>query len=131
MNEPMDLTKPEPCNVCGVETRNGVTESPTDLNSFHHVCETCFESGAYDRWRKATIEVWDKSGLAFPTTGNFAKDRKTLLDAIRSNNRIAEGWCPNGCDRMYLVDPDNLYVAECRQCGFVFQTNAPLEFLKA
>ena len=104
----------KPCEVCQHPTTN--TFGTDDEATRYPVCEDCYRSGRHKKWYNDTLDQWRKSGLAFQTSGNFATDRRTLMDHLKQNARITDGVCPNGCAR--LVDDKG--VKKCPVCGFEY-----------
>jgi hypothetical protein len=63
------------------------------------------------------------SNFAFPSTGDAEQDRKLAEDFNRSQSRLDDNVCPNGCSRMVF---DNPFERHCPVCSFSQYSNAPL-----
>ena len=63
--------------------------------------------------------------IAFPSTGNDAKDEEIAQRYQASSEKIAAGICPNGCGGLHHIDANN---AECGKCGFTYFSSGGLNF---
>lgn len=117
------LTPERVCVVC-----QGLAEGTfggDDEKSRYPVCGKCMETGAHDRWRERTSQIWRESGVAIESSGNYADDVKEILAYLKHNSRIADGVCPNGCALMVRDDDHN---AHCPSCSFSYFSNSKLKF---
>lgn len=61
--------------------------------------------------------------IAFPSTGDPAKDQELLDRYMLHDDRLSRNICPNGCGPMTASSPHD---RDCPKCGFHFWSNVPI-----
>jgi hypothetical protein len=89
------------CRNCGVEQHDQLDA----------ICTTCYMA-----------ELIPMSVSHFPSSGNQEQDEATAIDIQRTEARLNDNICPNGCSTMnYLSDHER----ECPVCKFSQWSNVP------
>lgn len=106
------------CVVCEASFPPGTDDTGTwrddCAKSGYTVCRDCHTGGDHEKWRTKAIEALRSSPTAFISLGNLALDYAELCRYQKSDERIEDGICPNGCARMH----DAGHTATCPSCGF-------------
>lgn len=63
------------------------------------------------------------SNFAFPSSGNEEQDEAIAADIQRTEARLQDNVCPNGCALMIF---DNPHERHCPVCNFSQWSNVPL-----
>lgn len=61
--------------------------------------------------------------IAFPSSGNAEQDEALAEDFLRTEARLADNVCPNGCSCMEFLSD---YERECPVCKFHQWSNSPI-----
>jgi hypothetical protein len=120
----LDYTK---CIVCDLDASGGVVGEGVAAIP---CCEACWSAGKFQAWADRGGQRWRESGIAIESSGNFALDLREVDAYLRSDARIADGICPNGCALMVRLYPDSDRHALCPACGFQGFQSSPYGFLK-
>jgi len=59
----------------------------------------------------------------FPSSGNAEQDDAQREDIIRTEARLEDNVCPNGCGLLVFL---NDHTRQCTTCGFEQWSNVPL-----
>jgi hypothetical protein len=62
--------------------------------------------------------------FAFQSSGNEEQDEAIARDILRSESRLQDNICPNGCSTLVF---DNDHERHCPVCHFSQWSNAPLD----
>lgn len=130
-----ETEKLEPCAVCGELDKEklgrvGFDGMPPEAEIV--ACRECYKDGGDDtkfaKWFLKALDSIRSAEVAFISSGNVAKDLRTLEDYRKHDSRIKDGICPNGCAQMVRQYPDSAHYAKCPTCNFQHYSNVPMEF---
>lgn len=57
------------------------------------------------------------SHSSFSSSGDPDRDRREAIAIHKSNRRLSEGMCPNGCGKLFKGDSEG-YTAFCPTCHY-------------
>lgn len=117
------------CAVCGTPSDGLAGFEGWTKDQEIPCCQACGESDAFRKWVGDTIAFLRAGPIACVSQGNLLKDRRELESAIKSDERLADGICPNGCARMIRYEKGDDHTQTCPVCKFVGWQNTPIDFV--